>query len=88
MKVLTDEEVVDLAKKWARFHRNPKTRARMDECLEGISKADQRRVYLCGQRVACGMDPKVIPAPASNQQKGKENDRSKDRKSRQSNESD
>jgi hypothetical protein len=62
MKVLTDEEVIDRAAKWARLHRNEKRRDRMDECLDGLSKADQRRVYLCGQRIAGGLPPKVIPA--------------------------
>ena len=68
MKILTDDEVLDRAGKWARFHRKPETRNRMDECLEGISKADQRRVYLCGQRIAAGIAPKVLPAPASNKE--------------------
>lgn len=63
--MLTDDEVKDRAAKWARLHRKPETRTKMDECLAGISQADQRRVYLCGQRIAAGMDAKVIPAPAS-----------------------
>ncbi len=70
-KDLTDDEVIDRAKKWARLHRNEKTRARMDECLAGISTADQRRVYLCGQRIAVGLSIKVVPA-ASNHEKGDE----------------
>lgn len=61
-KPLTDDEVRERAGKWARLHRKPETRSRMDACLEGISKADQRRVYLCGQRIAAGLSPKVIPA--------------------------
>lgn len=61
-KTLTDEEVLDRAERWARFHRKPETRSRMDECLKGLSQADQRRVYLCGQRVATGLAPKVLPA--------------------------
>lgn len=65
MKILTDDEVKDRASKWARLHRKPETRSKMDTCLEGISQADQRRVYLCGQRIAAGMDAKVIPAPVS-----------------------
>lgn len=69
---LTDDEVIDRAKKWARLHRNEKTRARMDECLVGISIADQRRVYLCGQRIAVGLSIKVIPA--ANNEKGDEKD--------------
>lgn len=77
-KTLTDDEVIDRAKKWARLHRSEKTRARMDECLEGISTADQRRVYLCGQRIAVGLSIKVIPA-ANNQEKGDEKQHATDR---------
>ena len=62
MKTLTDDEVIDRAKKWARLHNNVRLRGRMDECLEGISKADQRRVYLCGQRIVGGLSIKVVPA--------------------------
>ena len=65
MKILTDDEVKDRAAKWARLHRKPETRSKMDTCLAGISDADQRRVYLCGQRIAAGLPAKVIPAPAS-----------------------
>jgi hypothetical protein len=43
----------------------------MDTVLDGLSEADQRRVYLCGQRIAAGMSPKVIP-PLN--EKGKENE--------------
>lgn len=65
MKILTDDEVKDRAAKWARLHRKPETRSKMDTALEGISQADQRRVYLCGQRIAAGLPAKVIPAPVS-----------------------
>lgn len=88
-KDLTTEEVIDRAKKWARLHRNQNTRSRMDECLAGISVADQRRVYLCGQRIVGGLPIKVVP-PANNEKGVKEHepDRStKDRKGRQPNES-
>ena len=88
-KDLTTEEVIDRAKKWARLHRNQNTRSRMDECLAGISNADQRRVYLCGQRIATGLPIKVVPA--ANQEKGVEandtNRSTKNRKGRQPNES-
>lgn len=87
MKILTDDDVIDRAKKWARLHRNEKTRARMDEALEGISKADQRRVYLCGQRIVGGLPIKVIPS-AQQPERSKNDSRStKDRKARQPNES-
>ena len=62
MKTLTNEEVLECAERWARFHRKPETRARMDECLKGLIEADQRRVYLCGQRIVGGLAPKVLPA--------------------------
>lgn len=87
-KDLTTEEVIDRAKKWARLHRNQNTRAKMDECLAGISTADQRRVYLCGQRIATGLPIKVVPA--ANNQKGEKdapNGSPKNRKGRQPNES-
>lgn len=67
-KVLTDDEVRDRASKWARLHNNVRMRDRMDEALEGLSEADQRRVYLCGQRIVGGLSPKVLPA--DNNQKG------------------
>lgn len=65
MKILNDDEVVDRATRWARLHASIKTREKMDAVLDGLSKADQRRVYLCGQRIACGLSVKVIPAPVS-----------------------
>ena len=34
MKTLDDEEVRDGTAKWARLHRKPETRSRMDECLK------------------------------------------------------
>ena len=63
--MITDEAVIERARDWANYHKNPKTRDKMDEALEGICVADQRRVYLCGQRIAAGMTAKVIPAPPS-----------------------
>jgi hypothetical protein len=71
MKPLSDEEVIDRASKWARFHSNIKFRSRMDEVLSDLDEAEQRRVYLCGQRIAAGLTTKVIPA-------AKINERSKD----------
>ena len=62
MKTLTDDEVAARAQQWARLHKNEKYRDKMDDVLTGISKADQRRVYLCGQRMVGGLPLKVIPA--------------------------
>jgi hypothetical protein len=62
--MLTDDEVLDRAKVWAHLHAKPQTRDKMDQVLDGLSSADQRRVYLCGQRIAGGLKPRVIPAPA------------------------
>jgi len=62
---LTNEEVIGRAKDWAHLHRNPKTRPRMDAILDGLSEADQRRVYLCGQRIVGGLPIKVVPSTAT-----------------------
>jgi hypothetical protein len=62
MTTLTDDEVLSRAEKWARFHKKENLRGRMDEALQGISQADQRRVYLCGMRISGGLPPKVLPA--------------------------
>lgn len=59
---LTNEQVASRAQSWARMHANPNYRDKMDTVLEGLSEADQRRVYLCGQRMAAGLPLKVIPA--------------------------
>jgi hypothetical protein len=67
-KTLTDDEVRERAQRWARLHKIEKYRPQMDEVLNGLSADDQRRVYLCGQRIAGGLPFKVIP-PA---QQGKE----------------
>jgi hypothetical protein len=61
---LSDDEVLSRAQDWAHLHPKPTTRNKMDEVLSGLSTADQRRVYLCGQRIAGGLKPRVIPAPA------------------------
>ena len=66
---LTDDEVWDRARDWAHLHAKPTTRNQMDAILEGLSSADQRRVYLCGQRIAGGLKPRVIPAPAQPERK-------------------
>lgn len=77
MKSLTDEEVLDRAERWARFHRKPETRSRMDECLKGLTLDDQRRVYLCGQRVAGGLAPKIIPAQSKQREEADEKEKTK-----------
>lgn len=69
---LTDDEVIDRAKKFARLHKHEKTRGRMDECLAGLSEADARRVYLCGQRIAGGLTIKVIPSAVTTKEGGKD----------------
>jgi hypothetical protein len=51
--------LIDRAHKWAALHRNPKTRDKMDDVLADLSKADQRRVYLCGQRIAGGLSARL-----------------------------
>jgi len=50
-----NELLIERAHEWAHFHRNPRSRDRMDEALKGLCKADQRKVYLCGQRIAAGL---------------------------------
>jgi hypothetical protein len=62
---LTDDEVINRAERWARLHANPKYRDKMDALLEDLSEVDQRRVRLCGQRIAGGLKPKVLPAATS-----------------------
>jgi len=62
MPSLTTEEVLDRAQRWARMHKVEKYRPKMDDLLKGLSEADQRRVYLCGQRISGGLPPKVLPA--------------------------
>lgn len=56
---LTDAQVIDLARDWARLHENPKTRDKMDAVVEGLSGADTRRVVLCGQRIRAGLTPRI-----------------------------
>ena len=58
--MLTKEEVVERAEEWARLH-GQREFQQMDECLAGLSKDDERRVYLCGQRMAGGLKLRVIP---------------------------
>ena len=61
-EILNDDQVRARAQRWALLHKLPKNRGKMDEILADLSEADQRRVYLCGQRISAGMTPKVVPA--------------------------
>lgn len=66
METLTDDQVAERAQRWAILHKQEKNRAKMDAVIEGLSPDDQRRVYLCGQRMAGGLPLKVIPAENKN----------------------
>jgi hypothetical protein len=58
-KNVTDDRVVTLAKQWAELHANRKTRDKMDDLLDGLSEQMQRKVVLCGQRIASGLPIKI-----------------------------
>lgn len=61
---LTDAEKLQArAEEWARLHSNPRLRPEMDRLLEGLCPADQRTVYLNGQRLRAGMPYKIFPSP-------------------------
>lgn len=66
MAALTDDQVAERAQRWAILHKQEKNRAKMDAVIEGLSDHDQRRVYLCGQRMSAGLPLKVIPAENKN----------------------
>jgi len=55
-----DSRLIEKAQEWARLHRNPETRSQMDRVLSGLSEADKRKVYLCGQRIAGGLSVKLV----------------------------
>lgn len=57
---LTDEQVIDRAKDWVHYYRDPNTRDKMDGIVAGLKPADARAVILCGQRISGGLKPKVI----------------------------
>jgi hypothetical protein len=76
---LTNEEVLDHAHRWARLYCNPKFRARMDTVLEDLSEDDQRRVYLCGQRIVGGLPEKVL-SPTIKERKPNDNNKRKQRR--------
>jgi hypothetical protein len=59
---LTNDEVLEKAQRWAFLHKHPENRGKMDAVINGLNAEDQRRVYLCGQRISGGLSPKVIPA--------------------------
>jgi hypothetical protein len=48
----------DRSRRWSDLHNDPKTRAKMDELLNGLTPREARTVVLNGQRMACGMAPK------------------------------
>jgi hypothetical protein len=66
MESLTNDQVAERAQRWAILHKQEKNRAKMDAILDGLSADDQRRVYLCGQRMSGGLPLKVIPAENKN----------------------
>jgi len=78
---LTGDEVLERAQRWAFLHKRPENRPKMDAVLNGLNAEDQRRVYLCGQRICGGLPIKIIPA-ANNRKE--EKDESKDKRKRQS----
>jgi hypothetical protein len=79
-KSLTTEEVLDRAQRWARMHKIEKYRSKMDDLLAGLSEEDQRRVYLCGQRISGGLPPKVIPASTNGKEEGHAKEKRKQHK--------
>jgi hypothetical protein len=54
-----DKRVRELAQQWADLHAKPKQRDKMDELLAGLPEPMQRKVILCGQRIAAGLSPKI-----------------------------
>jgi hypothetical protein len=55
-----EQTLIEKAHRWAELHTDPHTRGSMDKVLTGLSAADQRRVVLCGQRIAAGMSVKLV----------------------------
>jgi hypothetical protein len=55
-----DETLIEKARAWAELHADPHTRGAMDKVLNGLSAADQRKVVLCGQRIAAGLSVKLV----------------------------
>jgi len=51
-------ELRDRSRQWAELHKNPKTRPKMDALLDGLTAREQRTVYLNGQRIRAGLQPK------------------------------
>jgi hypothetical protein len=67
---VTDDEIIAFAERWARLHANPKLRGRMDNLLAEASEDDQRRIRLCGQRIAAGLPVKLVPAATKERSSG------------------
>ena len=55
-----DAKIRALAQKWAELHAKPKQRDKMDELLANLSPETQRKIVLCGQRIAAGLSPKIV----------------------------
>jgi hypothetical protein len=71
MEVVSDDKIRELAQRWALLHKLEKNRDKMDGVFKGLSESDQRRVYLCGQRISGGLSPKVLP-PSENRKETNE----------------
>jgi hypothetical protein len=72
LKQLDDNEIRTMAARWESLHRQPKTRSHMDTILLGLAPADRVRVVLCGQRIACGLTPKVHAATEQRKEEKKD----------------
>jgi hypothetical protein len=77
---LTDDEVAERAQRWARFHSNAKYRSKMDSVLADLNDDDERRVRLCGQRMANGLPLKIIPSATRKETKNESSDKTKKRR--------
>jgi hypothetical protein len=66
---LDESELRHRAQRWAELHANPKTRAEMDSLLAGLTEAEQRTVYLNGQRLRAGMPYKPVQPTAEQPRK-------------------
>jgi hypothetical protein len=60
-KPLSDADIITLARHWARLHAKPSLRGAMDDLLKELPEPVQRKVILCGQRIAAGLPPKIAP---------------------------
>ena len=51
-------ELRERSRRWAELHSDPKTRSKMDDLLNGLTAREARTVYLNGQRIRAGLQPK------------------------------